>query len=283
MLQAFAAGAALCSTSLGTIFTILGTTGLTDTRLGVVLTSAAMLDDIVGLVMVQIISNLGPSGSGFNAVTVVRPVLASLGFAVICPLVCRLIVIPVTAMLNNYRERSHESWLQKLLVKQTSAFVFHTLLLAAIVTGSSYAGTSNLFAAYLAGAMVSWWDSEVPHPLRREQNKTFAAGRTERMVGDQLEPINTNNKSNSDSAAEESSYPRPILKTTGQAIYQAYYAQPTEKILKPFFFVGYSILTSHCKYRQFTGINRLLNPDLENVYCVCRLARHHLHNSNGLR
>jgi len=40
-LQAFAAGAALYSTSIGTTFTILSTAGLSKTRLGVVLGSAA--------------------------------------------------------------------------------------------------------------------------------------------------------------------------------------------------------------------------------------------------
>lgn len=47
-LQAFAAGAALCSTSLGTTFTVMQTSGLSATRMGVVLTSAAMMDDVVG-------------------------------------------------------------------------------------------------------------------------------------------------------------------------------------------------------------------------------------------
>lgn len=47
-LQAFAAGAALCSTSLGTTFTVMQTSGLSTTRMGVVLTSAAMMDDVVG-------------------------------------------------------------------------------------------------------------------------------------------------------------------------------------------------------------------------------------------
>ena len=61
-LQAFAAGAALCSTSLGTTFNVLAASGLTTTRLGTVLTTAAMLDDVVGLIMVQVISNLGGSG-----------------------------------------------------------------------------------------------------------------------------------------------------------------------------------------------------------------------------
>ena len=27
----------------------------------------------------------------------------------------------------------------------------------------AYAGTSNLFASYLAGVSISWWDTEVPH------------------------------------------------------------------------------------------------------------------------
>ena len=47
-LQAFAAGAALCSTSLGTTFTVMQVSGLVVTRMGVVLTSAAMMDDVVG-------------------------------------------------------------------------------------------------------------------------------------------------------------------------------------------------------------------------------------------
>lgn len=51
-LQAFAASAALCFTSFGTTFTVLSTSGLTITRLGTVLTTAAMLDDVVGLTMV---------------------------------------------------------------------------------------------------------------------------------------------------------------------------------------------------------------------------------------
>lgn len=48
-LQAFAAGSALCSTSLGTTFAVMQTSGLSATRMGVVLTSAAMMDDVVGM------------------------------------------------------------------------------------------------------------------------------------------------------------------------------------------------------------------------------------------
>merc|ERR1712000_500890 len=102
-LQAFAAGAALCSTSLGTTFTLLATSGLSSTRLGVVLTSAAMMDDVVGLIMVQVISNLGSSPS-LDAVTVIRPVFVSLAFAILLPLACRFIVLPTTKFVAERRE-----------------------------------------------------------------------------------------------------------------------------------------------------------------------------------
>lgn len=47
-LQALVAGASLCSTSLGTTFTVMQASGLTATRMGVVLSSAAMIDDVIG-------------------------------------------------------------------------------------------------------------------------------------------------------------------------------------------------------------------------------------------
>ncbi|KAI9807660.1 MAG: hypothetical protein M1825_005601 [Sarcosagium campestre] len=79
-LQAFAAGAALCSTSLGTTFTVLESSGLTNSRLGTVLASAAMMDDVVGLIMVQIIASLGQAEESFGAVTVIRPAHADLSY-----------------------------------------------------------------------------------------------------------------------------------------------------------------------------------------------------------
>ncbi|KAK1915132.1 hypothetical protein P3342_002939 [Pyrenophora teres f. teres] len=115
--QAFAAGAALCSTSLGTTFTLLASSGLASSRLGVVLTSAAMMDDVVGLpvVMVQVISNLGDDS--FSWVNVVRAVLVSVTFALIAPTHARL---------------------NSALQKSQAAFTIHTLSLIGLVTGATY-------------------------------------------------------------------------------------------------------------------------------------------------
>jgi Kef-type K+ transport system membrane component KefB len=172
-LQAFAVGAALCSTSLGTIFALLGSSGLATSRLGVVLSSAAMLNDVVGLVMVQIISDLG-SSSSLSAVTIIRPILVSVAFATVLPIVCYFLVKPATNSVFPGHERSLPKWMGKVANSHQVVFVIYALPLLAFVTGASYAGTSNLFSAYLAGATVSWWDGEndLGNEMLREDSPT---------------------------------------------------------------------------------------------------------------
>lgn len=252
--QAFAAGAALCSTSLGTTFTVLGSSGLSTSRLGVVLTSAAMMDDVVGLVMVQVISNLG--GENFNAITVVRPVMVSIAFAVVVPVACLFVVKPFTLWLNRYREAHPTAALNHLLGRTQSAFLFHTALLIALVTGATYAGTSNLFAAYIAGATISWWDSEVPHveikantgqKPGREKVRTVAAP-SEASPAEAASPSNqtdeiSTEKAGDNAQASKRTQPTERDELSGAAIYEQYYLQAVSKILQPFFFasVGFSI------------------------------------------
>jgi hypothetical protein len=247
-LQAFAAGAALCSTSLGTTFTILSTSGLTTTRLGVVLTSAAMMDDVVGLVMVQVISNLGGSRSSISPTTVVRPILVSLAFTVVLPLACRYFVKPLTLLLNCHRENNPSGVLQKVLCLKQTAFVIHTAILLGLVIGASYAGTSDLLAAYIAGAIISWWDSELPHPTHGSTASTEASpgqgensmtGPSDSQVVSKEHPGGSEReKQDKSTLAVDSSNVRS-LPTSGSAVYERYYQQLVEKILKPFFFVRY--------------------------------------------
>lgn len=165
------------------------------------------MDDVVGLVMVQVISNLG--GANFSWVIVVRPVLVSIAFAILAPLVCLFGVRPLTSRLNSHREAHANSTINKLLRRPEVAFAVHTILLIALIAGATYAGTSNLFAAYIAGASISWWDSEVAHPR-------------------------------SDRPADLSSIQTDI---GGAVIYDKSYHAAVSKILQPFFFasIGFSI------------------------------------------
>ncbi|KAK4627694.1 uncharacterized protein CLAFUR5_04250 [Fulvia fulva] len=272
--QSFAAGAALCSTSLGTTFTILSTSGLSQSRLGVVLSSAAMMDDLVGLVMSSIISSLGRH-SDFSATTVIRPVFVSVAFAAVLPLICLYIVKPMTRQTYKLIKSKRGTQFHRLLTTESAALVLHALVLAALVTASSYAGTSVLFAAYLAGAAISWWDG-----LCFELRNADAQNTLEPVDGTDLVGSSQNGESSGamDSKAHSmpqkprahrkqsgenntSSSPKPRepqqpvpTPSTRQAvpsydhlrgthIFEKYYLPALQTVLKPFFFasIGFAI------------------------------------------
>lgn len=126
-LEAFAAGAALSSTSLGTTLSALnsvtkgnGVLGqpppqgsnelqpipaqvpLQQSRIGTVLISAAIIDDVIGLVVASLIpalssidSNTTGQGQGNLAWTIIRPLLSSLLVAVLGSIVARFVLRPI--------------------------------------------------------------------------------------------------------------------------------------------------------------------------------------------
>ncbi len=233
-LQCFAAGAALCSTSLGTTFAVLRSSGLSTTRLGVVLTSAAMLDDVVGLVMVQVISNLGAGGASVSSVTAVRPVLVSIAFAAATVLVCRFLVNPTVVLLSRWRAMYPDGFVNVALDQRGAALSLHTALLVGLVVGASYAGTSNLFAAYIAGVAISWWDSLVPDVGPSGARETVAAQGHHRQ-DEQSHPLASPLEN------PPASRGRPSL--TGSSVFAYHYSPALKLVLQPFFFasIGFSI------------------------------------------
>lgn len=257
-LQAFAAGAALCSTSLGTTFTVLSTSGLTESRLGVILSSAAMMDDVVGLVMVQVISNLGQAS--FDVVTVVRPILVSIAFTVVLPLVCRFVVQPLTGRYHPKiagRDKKEDG--SRAFETRRLMVLVHTAILLALVTGSTYAGTSNLFAAYLAGVVIAWW-SDLSDSMALKTTTNSGEGQTEVQEpldssnGDETKESATGHSiqhpSSSKDKQDKSSQPHdnPTSSasgsgTSGISIYECYFGPAISLVLKPFFFasIGFAI------------------------------------------
>lgn len=160
-LESFILGVALCSTSIGTTFAVLSGASkprtpsapaveYAETRVGTVLVSAAVLDDVCGLVLVSVIHNLrdiagddhGGGGKGLGWI-IGRPVLASVLMAVLTPVVVRFVARPV------YR-RFGAPW---------AGFVVNISLMAVVLSAflviAAYAGASVLFGAFLAGAFVS--------------------------------------------------------------------------------------------------------------------------------
>ncbi|KAH8813274.1 Cation/H+ exchanger [Xylogone sp. PMI_703] len=161
-LAAFSSGASLCSTSLGTTYAILGASNLRDTPVGVLLIGAAMLDDVVGLVMVNIVTMLG---SGRFAVwPISRPIVASFGMMVVTLLITPIILKPIWRSITNYlhpddSERSLNSFRVRIssLVLTIPHLSFLLLLSALIgfVTIAAFIDASELLAAFLAGIVIN--------------------------------------------------------------------------------------------------------------------------------
>lgn len=174
-LQAFSSGAALSSTSLGTTFTILQSCGVVGTRIGTVLTSAAMVDDVVGLVMIAVVKELG--GERLEAGTVVRPIFASLG----------LLAGNVGIGWGVSKVGLHRVGLGRWSGRRDVAVLMQAGALAGFVAVAGYAGASVLFAAFLAGTSISWWDG-----IRREdlgQREVTNSG--EEIFAEYLAPMTT--------------------------------------------------------------------------------------------
>lgn len=151
-LETFIVGASLSTTSIGTTFVVLSSSkeiDFTQSKVGTVLISAALFDDVVGLIMVSIISSLGGiSGDGSANIgwIVGRPILVSVAVGSISPLLAIYAAGPV------YRR-----W----AIPRIGAFhhraniCIMTLILAAHLSICAYAGASLLFGAFLAGTFLS--------------------------------------------------------------------------------------------------------------------------------
>lgn len=206
-LAAFSAGASLCSTSLGTTLAILSAAGLQQTIVGTVLMSAAMMDDVVGLVMVKIIASLG-SSDDLAPWPIARPVVASVVLLFVTIVVTLWVLIPCWTALRlwflhrgNIAVSERKNSIEALFDWSKDAvcgfphlgFVFATLILYSFITIAAFVDASTLFAAFLAGCVIqTTW------------------------IGDE----------------QENSVTSP-----GAKMYEKYYSSITNTIFAPFFFV----------------------------------------------
>jgi len=142
-LTAFAAGASLASTSLGTTYAVLLATDLTRTRVGTILATAAMLDDVVGLVMFKVISSLA---TNVDAQAVLQPIGVSVAFLLLALLSASPLKEYFLPLLKSISYVDTEP----------SKLVITGATIMGLIAAAGYAGTSVLFVGYLAGVSASY-------------------------------------------------------------------------------------------------------------------------------
>ncbi|PLB35863.1 cation:proton antiporter [Aspergillus candidus] len=158
--ETFIIGAALSATSLGTTFAVLAsastTVNLSQTRVGSVLVSAAVIDDVVGLVMSSVIGRLGELSKSEDVNLgwlIGRPIVASVAMAVATPILTKYCFAPFFRRYIEYHFARFD---------HISNIILMVLVLSAFVSISGYAGTSVLFGSFLAGTFISYLPSKHP-------------------------------------------------------------------------------------------------------------------------
>ncbi|KAF7594645.1 Hsp70 ATPase ssc1 [Aspergillus hancockii] len=157
--ETFIIGAALSATSLGTTFAVISsaskTVDLGQTRVGSILISAAVIDDVVGLVLSSIISDLGKLSDGdVNLGWIIgRPIVASVAMTILTPLLTKFFFAPFFRRHIEYHFARYD---------HISNVILMTLVLCAFITIAAYTGTSILFGAFLAGTFLSYLPSKRP-------------------------------------------------------------------------------------------------------------------------
>ncbi|RAR04133.1 Sodium/hydrogen exchanger [Stemphylium lycopersici] len=226
-IETFIVGAALSVTSLGTTFVVLGKSSkeinFADTRVGTVLVSAAVFDDVSGLVMASVIGQLGALGGDSSpnlGWLIGRPTLVSGVLAILTPLLNKYAIAPL-----------YRTYLEPRLPKTRKRHVVNVVImifvLCAFLSITGFGGTSVLYGAFMAGAFLTYIPSKHPtgpfHPPSREEAEEAEA----RSIAEATEIVNG----------------EPTICPTFMHTFEKYFLDVVKYLLQPLFFasIGFAI------------------------------------------
>ncbi|KAF1829832.1 Sodium/hydrogen exchanger [Decorospora gaudefroyi] len=224
-IETFIVGAALSVTSLGTTFVVLGKSSkeinFSDTRVGTVLVSAAVFDDVSGLVMASVIGQLGALGGEDSpnlGWLIGRPTLVSGLLAIITPVLNKWVIAPL------YRKHV-EPRLPVTRKRHVVNVMIMIFVLCAFLAITGFGGTSVLYGSFMAGAFLTYLPTKHPtgpfHPPSREEAEEAEA----------------------QSIAETTPLGEPRICPTFMHTFEKYFLDAVKYLLQPLFFasIGFAI------------------------------------------
>jgi Kef-type K+ transport system membrane component KefB len=148
-------GAALVATSVGITARVLADAGVLSTRVARVILGAAVADDILGMIVLAIVSSLSTGRINYLQLGIVT--LEAVGFSI-------LIVFFGSRMVGRFQTRVEQ------LRTRNSAFVLSLILCLGLSLASIYIGMAAIIGAFLAGLALAdyserWRLRENAHPI----------------------------------------------------------------------------------------------------------------------
>jgi Kef-type K+ transport system membrane component KefB len=150
-IEAIFVGAALVATSVGITARVLGQMGLLGLEVSRIILGAAVIDDILGLLILAVVSSLAKDG-GVNYVQIGTTAALAVGFTL-------LVILVGARAVNRIRGR-----VENLKVGQ-SYLIFGLSLCLGLALVASYIGVAAIIGAFLAGMALSESaeDTDMPH------------------------------------------------------------------------------------------------------------------------
>src|SRR5262249_9178320 len=140
-IEAVFVGAAMVATSVGITARVLGQMGLLKLEVSRIILGAAVIDDILGLLILAVVSSIAKEG-GVNYVQIGTTAALAIGFTL-------LVIIVGARAVSRIRTR-----VEKLKVGQ-SYLVFGLALCLGLALVASYIGVAAIIGAFLAGMALS--------------------------------------------------------------------------------------------------------------------------------
>ncbi len=149
-IEAIFVGAAMVATSVGITARVLGQMGLLSLETSRIILGAAVIDDILGLLILGVVSSLAKGGVNYAEISVTAAL--AVGFTL-------LIIFVGARAVNRIRPR-----VEKLRVGQ-SYLVFGFSLCLGLALVATYIGVAAIIGAFLAGMALaeSAEDTDMPH------------------------------------------------------------------------------------------------------------------------
>jgi Kef-type K+ transport system membrane component KefB len=140
-IEAIFVGAAMVATSVGITARVLGQMGLLNLEVSRIILGAAVIDDILGLLILAVVSSLAKEG-GVNYAQIGTTAALAIGFTL-------LVILVGARAVNRIRPR-----VEKLKLGQ-SYLVFGLALCLGLALVASYIGVAAIIGAFLAGMALS--------------------------------------------------------------------------------------------------------------------------------
>lgn len=157
-IEAIFVGAAMVATSVGITARVLGQMGLLNTVTSRIILGAAVIDDVLGLIILAVVSSLAKGG--VNYAQIATTAALAIGFTVIVALIG-------ARAINKLQPR-----IQKLKVGQ-SYLVFGFSLCLVLAYVASFIGVAAIIGAFLAGMAMSESAHETDMPIQAEAVTEF--------------------------------------------------------------------------------------------------------------